>query len=287
MLYLQRITILKLTHLFDREMNPITIKTQWDKDGYAIIPQLLDIIQIEKLQRICDRIWEQWVRESLAPEKAANLTNMAFLTEDRYFINYPSELQFLLNVIASPKIINLLYHISERELLFHNTQYFFNPASHTRSGDWHRDQQFDAPDEETEQARMRDTIGIHLHIAFLPDRNLEYVPGSHKRWDFPQELEIRKGLNGVEKNSLYMPNAQRIHLQPGDAVFFDAWGIHRGNYIASIPRRTFDIIYGTPADWCLPSPTCFLQQNTLAGLAEPTRAFFHKFIETYQDKWLN
>ncbi|CBN55697.1 MULTISPECIES: phytanoyl-CoA dioxygenase family protein [Kamptonema] len=266
-------------------MNPTTIKAQWDEYGYVIIPQLLDVIQIDELKKICDRIWEQWVRESLAPEEAANFTNMAFLTEERYFINYHSQLQFLLNTIANPQIVNLLYQISGRELLFYNTQYFFNPASYTRSGDWHRDQQFDAPDEETEKARMQNTIGIHLHISFLRDNNLEYVPGSHKRWDFPEELEIRKGLNGMEKNFADMPNAQSINLQPGDGVFFDAWGIHRGNYIASIPRRTFDIIYGTPPDWCVPSPTCFLQQNTLEGLSETTRAFFYKFIETYKDKW--
>lgn len=266
-------------------MNQTTLKSQWDRDGYLIVPQLLDATEVKALQAICDRIWVQWIQESPNPEAAANLTNLANLTEERYFRNHPAQFQLLLNTIASPKITQILEQISHQELLFHNTQYFFNPARYTRSGDWHRDQQFDAPDAETEQARMFASIGIHVHIAFLPDRNLEYVPGSHQRWDFSDEFAIRKGLNGMKKNSDQMPQSQRIHLSAGSAVFFNAWGIHRGHYIAHVPRRTFDIIYGTPCDWCVPPPI-FLPQNLLAGLAESTQVFFNKFIKTYQERWL-
>lgn len=267
-------------------MQPHLLKQQWNKQGYLVIPQLFSSVLVEELRTICNRIFQQWVNHSSEPEKFANLTNLAFLTEPDYFIDDPEKLIVLLNAIAHPKILNILAQIVEPDLIFHNTQYFFNPASYTRNGDWHRDQQFTADDEETEQLRMKTTVGIHVHIAFLPDNNLEYIPGSHQRWDTPQEREIRKGLNGKQPNSSEILNSHRINLNPGDAVFFDAWGIHRGNYIAEIPRQTFDIIYGTFCDWCIPSPTCFLQPNLLDKLTPQAQAFFQKFINTYHHHWI-
>lgn len=262
------------------------LKHQWEKHGYFVIPQLFESDLIEELKTICDRIFQAWINHSSDPEKFANFTNMAFLTEPCYFIDYPQELTVLLNAIAHPKILSILAQIIDQDLIFHNTQYFFNPTSYTRSGDWHRDQQFAVPDEVTEQSIMENNVGIHVHIAFLADHNLEYIPGSHRRWDTPQEREIRKGLNGKKPSSSEMLNSHRIYLNCGDAVFFDAWGIHRGNYIADIPRRTFDIIYGTSCDWCIPSPTCFLQPNLLKQLTPQAQAFFHKFIHTYHHYWI-
>ncbi|MCI0560747.1 MAG: phytanoyl-CoA dioxygenase family protein [Nitrososphaera sp.] len=267
-------------------MNQETIKSQWNENGYVVVPCLLKTARVEELREVCDAILEQWISESPDPEKAANATNMAFLTEPHYFTGHPERLKTLLNAIADEKIFAILDHIFDGEPLFHNTQYFFNPASQTRGGDWHRDQQFGAPDEETEKARMHKTVGIHTHVALLPDANLEYVPGSHNRWDIPEELEIRKGLHGRKKNSPDMPNAKRIYLDAGDAVFFSAWGIHRGSYVADVPRRTFDAIYGTSPDWYTPPPTCFLQADVLDGLAPQAQAFFRRFVETYKNRWL-
>jgi ectoine hydroxylase-related dioxygenase (phytanoyl-CoA dioxygenase family) len=270
-------------------MSPLdseTIKSGWAKDGYVIIRGLLDPARIEELRRICDRILEQWVRESSRPEEAANSTNMAFLTEPRYFRQHPQELKALLNFVADENIFGVLEQLHDGEPLFHNTQYFFEPKNHTRGGDWHRDQQFGAPDVETEKARMRDTVGIHAHIAFLPDSNLEFVPGSHARWDTQDELRVRKGLYGAKKSGDAMPGAQRINLDRGDAVFFSAWALHRGNYVAGVPRRTFDAIYGSEPGWYTPPPTCFLQPYVLDGLTDRAQNFFRRFIDTYKDRWL-
>ncbi|MEB3282969.1 MAG: phytanoyl-CoA dioxygenase family protein [Lyngbya sp.] len=266
-------------------MNPENFKQNWNKNGFFIVRKLLGLSEVEGLKLICDRILNQWIIQSKNPEKTANLTNMAFLTEPRYFSEYPQQLTRLLNLISSDKILDILENIFDFPLLFHNTQYFFNPANRTRPGDWHRDQQFDAKTEEIERLRMQNTVGIHVHIAFLPDNNLEYIPGSQCRWDSPEELNIRKGLNGKPKNSEDIPNSTRIHLDVGDAVFFNAWGIHRGNYIAEIPRRTFDIIYGTIPDWYTPPPTCFLQENIFAELTPRQQLFFQRFIESYKNQW--
>lgn len=233
---------------------------------------------------ICDETLRQWLAESSDPQEASNSTNMAYLTELRYFKNHPGQLVTLLEAIAHEKSLSVFKEVFTAEPLFHNTQYFFEPASDTRAGDWHRDQQFGAPDVEAEKSVMSQ-VGIHIHIAFVPDDNLEIVPGTHARWDTPEEFEIRKGLNGKKPNSDDMPGATRISLERGDACFFSAWSLHRGNYRADKVRRTFDVIYGTAPGSYTPPPMCFLEPEVLDDVKPDTRWFFERFINAYKDKW--
>ncbi|HJR06218.1 MAG TPA: phytanoyl-CoA dioxygenase family protein [Pyrinomonadaceae bacterium] len=267
-------------------MRAATIKELWEANGFVVLPRLFDAARVRGLRAVCDDVLAQWLEESSDPRAAADSTNMAFLTEPRYFTKHPEGLRLLLEAITDEKIFDPLAEILDGEPIFHNTQYFFNPATETRAGDWHRDQQFEAPDEETERARMYGYTGVHVHIAFVPDDNLEFVPGTHKRWDTPEERRIRKGLDGREKNSGAMHGARRLALEAGDAAFFSAWGIHRGHYDARTLRRTFDIIYGDNlCDWNTPPPTCFLQPDLLDDLDERQRQFFQRFVEAYRLRW--
>lgn len=59
--------------------------------------------------------------------------------------------------------------------------------------DWHRDSQFGQPDPELECRRILTTTSVHVRVALEDDDRLEIVPGSHRRWDTPEELQIRKG----------------------------------------------------------------------------------------------
>jgi ectoine hydroxylase-related dioxygenase (phytanoyl-CoA dioxygenase family) len=262
-----------------------TLREAYERDGFVVVRQIFDDEKVAGLREVCDEIFEQWVAESDDPEAARNYTNMAFLTEPRFLEGRARRRTTLLSAVADERVLRAVSAISGREPLFFNTQYFFEPADGARRGDWHRDQQFDAPDDETERERMRSTVGLHAHVALAPDDHLEYVPGTHARWDTPAELRIRRGLAGTPKNSDAMPGARRISLARGDAVFFSAWGIHRGRYVAGRVRRTFDIIYGTPPLWMTPPPTVFLRPGALEGLPPHARAFFTRFVETYRERW--
>lgn len=266
-------------------MSGATLRERWERDGFFVVRRLFDAGKVSALREVCDEIFGQWLAESSDPAAAANYTNMAFLTEPRFLEGHPRRRVTLLSAVADESILNVVSNVFGRELPFFNTQYFFEPATETRAGDWHRDQQFDAPDEETERVRMRATLGIHAHLALVADDHLEYVPGTHARWDTPDELRIRRGLDGAAKNSDAMPGARRISLEAGDAAFFSPWGIHRGRYVAGVPRRTFDVIYGTPPDWFTPLPTCFLRPGALDDLPPRVRAFLTRFVETYRERW--
>jgi ectoine hydroxylase-related dioxygenase (phytanoyl-CoA dioxygenase family) len=261
------------------------ISKQFNKSGYIVIPKLLDMDRVSELRIICDRILCHWIQRSPDPKRKANKKNLGGLTELHYFTEYPEQLNLLLNTISEERVLSVLECICDAQLLFHDAQYFFNPAICSWVGDWHRDGQFIAPDETTEKSRIFNSSSIRVHIPFLPDASLDFVAGSHARWDTPAELEIRKGLSDKPMNSNEMPFTTRIYLEPGDAVFFSSWGIHRGSYLADKPRGTLAMLYSSSVSWYTPPPTCFLESNVLDGLSSQKEAFFRRFINAYKSRW--
>jgi Phytanoyl-CoA dioxygenase (PhyH) len=257
------------------------ISKHWNESGLVVIPGFLDPLELAELKRICDHVLQQAIAE--APDRA-NASNIAYLTEPRYFHLHEADLLRLLEFIADQRIVSLLTRLSGELPLFHNTQYFYNPASMSWDGDWHRDTQFLAPEVALEQERMKQHTGVHFRVALVADSQLEYVPGSERRWDSAGELEIRKGAEPRRSN---MPGSKKIELGVGDACLFHAWGIHRGTYRADIPRRTLDIIYGWggTCDYCPPPPMCFAQRGLLTRLSPGARNFFNYFISAYSGYW--
>ena len=257
------------------------ITAQWNDSGWVVIPGFLDRGEISDLRSICDQVLQQAIAES--PDRA-NASNIAFLTKPRYFRSSEAGLLRLLEFIADKRIVTLLTHLAGERPLFHNTQYFYNPASSSWDGDWHRDTEFLAPEVALEQQRMKLHTGVHFRVAFVADSQLEYVPGSERRWDLPGELDIRKG---ARRSCPDMPGRRKIALGTGNACLFHAWGIHRGTYRTDIPRRTFDIIYGWggACNYCPPPPMCFADQDLLARLSSNARNFFEHFITTYRSYW--
>jgi Phytanoyl-CoA dioxygenase (PhyH) len=257
------------------------VTKKWNESGLVTIPGFLEPPEISELRRICDHVLEQAIAE--APDRA-NASNIAYLTERRYFLAHEADLLHLLEFIADQRTVSLLTHLAGELPLFHNTQYFYNPSSMSSDGDWHRDTQFLAPEIALEQQRMKHHTGVHFRVALLADSQLEYVPGSQGRWDMPAELEIRKGCQPSRPD---MPGRKTIRLEPGDACLFHAWGIHRGTYRVDVPRRTLDIIYGWGGvcDYSLPPSMCFTDPDLLPRLSLRARKFFDYFIETYQRYW--
>ncbi len=260
------------------------LKSEWNEKGFFIVPQLFDVELVKRMREICDDIFKQWLAESENLQRAANNTNMAFLTEARYFKNNPERRKLFLETIANEKIIKIFRSVFNSEPIFHNTQYFFEPANETQAGNWHRDQQFISANDDEEKAIMMSQIGLHIHIAFAPDDNLEIVSGTHIRLDCDAEYLIRKGLNGKKPND-EIPWAERISLDAGDACFFSAWSLHRGNYIAGKIRRTFDIVCGLETSPYTPPPMGFLDEGFINDLNPIAHSFYDRFINTYKEKW--
>lgn len=241
-----------------------------------IFPNFLTPAECEPLRQTCDRILDQIRSEHPDHET----TNIATLTELKYFGDRKSELLTLLEFIADPRILSILEAIADQPILFHNTQYFPNPQRQSWQGAWHRDTQFGAATDAIEQHRIESMTGVHFRVAFVADDCLEYIPGSEQRWDTETELGIRKGDNPTQ---IDIPGRIRIALKPGDACLFHAWGIHRGSYRAAIPRQTLDVIYGWGGrcEWAIPDPTCFSNVAIVSELNNIAQLFYQRFITTY------
>jgi hypothetical protein len=261
-------------------MNVEQVVEEWNGCGVVVMPRFLGVPETAELRRICDHVLAQAIAES--PDRT-HASNIAYLTERKYFRAHEADLLRLLEFLADQRIVSLLTRLSGEFPLFHNTQYFYNPAT-SWDGDWHRDTQFLAPEVSLERERMKQHTGVHFRVAFLPDAQLEYVPGSERRWDSSAELEIRKGAQSSHSD---MPGRRKIELRAGDACLFHAWGIHRGRYRADIPRRTLDVIYGWggACSYSPPPPMCFTDPELLARLSPHARNFFDYFISAYKGYW--
>lgn len=241
------------------------------RQGFAVFPRFLAAAQIAPLRAACDRVLER----QRASSDGSDTTNIAYLTNERWHPDGDVDRITLLEFIASPRITAMITRAIGAPS-FHNTQYFMEPHSRSWSGAWHRDSQFLVKNPAQEDVVRSQSCGVHFRVALVDDDHLEYVPGSEQRTDSALERTVRWSA-GTKKNSDDLPGAVRLPLRAGDALLFHAWGIHRGRYVATRPRRTLDLIYNIGA----PPPGCprdaFAEAVPLTGLSPTAHAFFTAF----------
>lgn len=271
------------------------LQQQWQTEGYVIIRKLFDAERTAQLRTICDRILEAWRvtnPETGQPGGTPDATVMRHLNHEGYFAGHPAELNLLMDAVADEKVLGTMRTIFGEEPLFRCTSYFFNPQQTSRDGNWHRDSQFGTPDDEAERAVLAKAAAagnsIQMQIALVPSDDIEVVPGSHARWDTPEEYAIRKADGGANNRANTMPGAVGVSLEPGDAVLFNPMGLHRGRYHADRLRRTLMLTYtktSAPyADYFSKQPW-FLTPGYLDALSPKARPFFEQFVNTYQANW--
>ncbi len=267
----------------------------WRALGYAIVPGLISPTRAAALRAICDGILAQWRArdpQTGAPGDKPDATVMRHLNHPDYFRQHPQWFAPLMDAVADAGVRDVAHAVFGEEPMFRCTSLFFNPSGIELDGNWHRDSQFGAPDDDDERGVIAkagaDGAGMQLQIALLPSDDIEVVPGSHLRWDTPDEYAIRKADGGTHNRANHMPQAVRVRQAPGDAVLFNAMAIHRGRYYASVPRRTLMLTYTRASqphfDYFSNQPW-FLDAGYLSALSLPTRAFFETFVAQYRDNW--
>lgn len=272
------------------------LQKQWQEEGYVVVRGLFDSNITAQLRDICFDVLKQWrVRnpENGEPGGGPESTVMRHLNHPRYFDGHPDELRALMHAVADPNVLDLGRTILQGEPLFRCTSLFFNPLENSRDGNWHRDTQFrsQSDDEEREKIFSQVDFGksVQLQVALVESDDVEFVPGSHLRWDTDVEYEIRKADEGKNNKSNAMPDAIRVDLQPGDAVGFNPAGLHRGRYHTDRLRHTLMLTYtreDVPMSDYFSHQPWFLESGYLDGLDEETRAFFDRFVSQYQADWV-
>lgn len=223
--------------------------------GYFVVPAFLDPTELGELRRACDIALER--ARAASTENGHTTPKIGVFTEPSYFSHQPGALDRLTTFVGSARVCALLEGLAlegeDDTPHLENTDYYHEQTKHDWDGDWHRDSQFGQPDPELECRRILTTTSVHVRVALVDDDRLEIVPGSHRRWDTPEELQIRKG---ARRTSSAMPGATRIAVKAGDACVFHAWSIHRATYRRAPLRRTLDSLYafgGLPVQrWTVP-----------------------------------
>lgn len=224
--------------------------------GYFVVPAFLNPTELGELRRACDIALDRARAEST--ENGHTTPNIGVFTEPSYFSHQPGALDRLTKFVGSARVCALLDGLApegeDGTPHLKNTDYYHEQTKRDWDGDWHRDSQFGQPDPELERRRILTTTSVHVRVALEDDDRLEIVPGSHRRWDTPEELQIRKGSR---RASSAMPKATRIALEARDACVFHAWSIHRATYQRVPLRRTLDSLYafgGLPIrHWTVPN----------------------------------
>lgn len=281
-------------------------REQWKNQGYLIVPKVFDAHRIAKIYETCESSFEQWKRESTKENQPFGYCYgptawvMIHLNHPKYHRQHPDWLPRLFDAVADPLAVQILHDLFREEAVMMQINYYIDPPAETRIGGWHRDCQFfPGMDEEAQKRAVVDEGDppreLHMHIPLVPTQATEVVPGSHNRWDTPEEYHIRKNDSTSDK----MPGRLAIQLQPGDLAFFHVNALHRGMYFQGVERRTIAVTFGRVSHprkataemikqwkgYVATYQPWFLKPGYLDGCASSTRAFFQRFVDVYRDSW--
>lgn len=233
-------------------------KNDYETEGCVVLRSLLDKDEISALALQVEHIYKQWQSANKSNIYDYKLVNMHSLTSPEYFQEHPQQRLDFFNALASIKLTKALESMFGTNLYFHNTQLFFNPTNKERLPYWHRDQQYSQIEDAVQRAEQNKMLSLHVRIPLLPEKGLELIKGSHKRWDTNLEKNVRFELDG-HKNSDSLPDSTLIELEVGDVLIFNSQMIHRGNYELNPERKALDLCIGKPH----PLVSGFLDPNVL------------------------
>lgn len=283
-----------MSHEARRDDSASHLVRSWRDHGYAVVRGVLAPAQVARLREIAEPIIarsrdQDPVNGRGGGDDARELTHPnhpGFHPDDR------RDLVDLLAIAASEPMLAVPRALLGEEPLFRCLKLWFNPLLSSVDGHWHRDTQFLYPELAEERAvfdRMvgESATGAQFQVALVPSDDIEVVPGSHRRWDSPVEMAIRRA-QGEAQQSNGMPGALRVALEPGDGVIFDAKMLHRGRYHAARPRRTLMLTTSTlnaRRDDFFTRQPWFLESGYLDGLPPRQRAFYERFVEQFSPAW--
>jgi len=228
------------------------MKDIYQEKGYVLIRNFLSDNEVVELRTILNEFHHLWQQKN-ASFYAEKAVNSAYLTSNE-FLN-TEQRNRLFSFIASNKVMNIVNELMPKQPCFLNTQLFFNPLQDKQNNYWHRDPQYHLSIEQ-QQAALKLFDVIHFRLPLMDEPGIELIPGTHKRWDSPEELDVRLEQNG-HKNNQALSQGETIKLFAGDLLIFSANMIHRGLY--GLDRLAFDILFCPPE----PSVIRFVNEDSL------------------------
>jgi len=255
-------------------VNSSQLKQSYEQHGYFVIKDYFSATEMASLREVILSFHEVWKKDNADFYEKEEAFNSSLITASEYLAN--DERLKLFNFLSSPSVMDIVNSVIPTSPTFMNTQLFFNPVDAQQKNFWHRDCQYDF-DLEDQQRIIQETQVTHLRIPIFDELGMELIPGTHKRWDTQEELNVREETNGSEAHH-ELAGGVKIPLAAGDVLVFSADMIHRGLY--GMDRLALDMLVFDPSgdyvdyidDDCLPDgdmlklikdPSIFLNSMSL------------------------
>jgi len=284
----------------------MTYLNSWEQDGYFVVPGLLSLDEVNGFLEIAERLAQQYQDRDPVTGRRGFLVNPQNVSgidnPDRYTDCPEGSFEAVMDLISGSRLVGTVGRVMRGDPLFASSALLIDPAlpyaldrynqrwtAADGAGSWHRDVLVRKPDDVERDEVLADHDGrnwVQVQIPLIASNALEFVPGSQRRWDTPAELVARKHGTTLEERTRPLTGGCRIELGPGDALFVNPTGIHRGWYMHGVRRRTLAIAYsrsGGPADHLRGRDLeWFSRPECLDGLSEATRGFFRRYAEACQ-----
>ena len=240
------------------------MRKEYEKNGFVLVENFLNKSEVGQMLDIVNTFHENWVIDnySFYKEKAIN---SAYLTGTKYLEKH--ERIKLFELVASDKMINIVLSLPFANPAFMNTQLFFDPVNPDQENYWHRDAQYHLSIEEQRRALDGPEV-MHFRVALKDEPGIELVPGSHRRWDSDEELNIRLEKSG-KRNYHNLTTGSSIPLKQGDLLVFSANMIHRGLYGNN--RKALDVLFceAQPEFFKFADSDCLPDESIIEKLENP------------------
>lgn len=235
------------------------------RKGFARVRGLFEESELARLHEVLLRFHSHW-RAANTQFYEARAVNSAYLTDRDHLC--ADDRRVLFGLLGERRVERIVQAISPGPAAFMNTQLFFNPVNPQQANYWHRDIQYSGDPESVQREELTRINVLHMRLALMPERGLELVSGSHKRWDSDAEYAVRMGQGG-SKVSDDLPNTECVALERGDLLIFSANMLHRGLYGAD--RFAFDMLFCDPLERLIKyvRPSCLPEGEDFDYIANP------------------
>ncbi|WP_241547985.1 phytanoyl-CoA dioxygenase family protein [Leptospira stimsonii] len=232
---------------------------EFKKNGYYLFRNYFSKEELSVVSKIVLEANRNWREKNDVPENV----NSAYLTSDTFLPGFQNR-ERLFEFISDRRLVAIAETLIQSKVFFLNTQLFYNPISVSKKPYWHRDIQYMGIEEEKQKDIIKEDAVLHFRIPFQEDPGMDFIPGSHLRWDTDLERNTRLELNG-RRNFEELPNSIRVPHKPGDLLVFSAHLIHKGVY--GLDRSSFDILYTS-------FPSSSMEVNRMGHFPNSDSAFF-------------
>ena len=229
----------------EREIDSLGLAEFFKKTGFLKVT----LLTIDETDRLKSCIFEMSREFSIIKKELAG--EMAWKID--IFKQLYSFIEFQ-KLCINEKIIRICEQLLSPDLVLEQASILYAQKGNYYRQGWHRDV-WQLPEKVINNNIFTSNFfynSIQVNLALSDDDCFWIVPGTHKRPLRPEEEDLFLGSKYYTPINTDMPNQQNIFLNPGEAIFYNNYSLHRGHNEFGRSRNTFHASYHSkkhPPTW--------------------------------------